>query len=187
MSKWIVMWDINPIHYGHIELIKTWLQEVDTLDFLVWDKRIYALSLEMLKKALRLVLDNEWLGDKVSILEGSRLDTLNPKVYDAMILWSDVLKLFDPANPILKPQDRTTFEQFQKLVVLQRIGNNADPETIEEIRKNWKVVMYDEKSSISASEVRKRCREWQDFSDMLPPYVASLIWPELHLIRSSTY
>lgn len=187
MSKWIVMWGINPVHYGHIELIKTWLQEVDTLDFLVWDKKIYVLSLEMRKRALRLVLDNEWLSDRVSILDGSRLDTLNPKEYDAFVLWSDVLKLFDPTNPILRPQDRSTFEQFQKLVVLQRIGNNASPETISEVRKNWEVIMYDEKSAISASEVRRRCREWRDFSNMLPSYVANLIQPELHLIHSSTY
>lgn len=187
MLKSLVIGGVNPVHHWHIALIQTWLENVDSLDFFVGTKEIYRIPYEIRKRALELVLCNEWFSDRVKVIEHKKLAAINTSIYESLVLWSDVLNHFHPSESVHRSQDKDFFRWFNSLTVLQRIGNPVTPETIEFVSKHWKINLHTEKSSVSAKEIRKRYRDGKDFSELLPRYVQELIYPHLHHFDDSTF
>ena len=63
----LIIGGANPVHYGHIALIKTGLNEVDEIDFMVGNKSIYVLPYEVRVKALKTVLHNLGFENSVNV------------------------------------------------------------------------------------------------------------------------
>ena len=63
----LIVGGVNPVHYGHITLIQTGLKEVEHMGFMVGNKSLYVLPYEVRANALKTVIHNLGLEDRVSV------------------------------------------------------------------------------------------------------------------------
>ncbi len=180
LEKGLIVAGIDPIHKGHISLIKIGLKEVKHIDFLVGNKQKHKLNYELRINMLELVLKKEKLTEKIHIFPlikniENRLYSLNPENYDSMILGSDVFNHFPPTNSLFKFKELKFFLKFPKLIILERKGIPVDEEVREYVQKRQEIIEYSSLSSVSSSKIRNKLKKGENICDMVPEYLLDLI------------
>jgi nicotinic acid mononucleotide adenylyltransferase len=188
----LIVGGVNPVHYGHIALIETGLKEVEHIDFMVGNKSLYVLPYEIRAKALKTVVHNLGLEDRVSVPSlpkgnDTRLKDYETSKYSALILGSDVLNHFHPSEKIHRPQDEQFFSKFPNLVVLEREGIPITDEVREYIYQTWNIKVYSPVTPIAAKVIRQDYRDGKDVSSMMPEYVWEQIKPHAELFHTTSH
>jgi len=165
----LIIGTLDPVHYGHIDLIKTGLLEFEKLDFRVGDKSICSLSCDLRKEALNLALDEEGLEDRVNILKPKEtLLSLDYSKYNGMVMGSNLLNVFKKNNKKYTDFDRFIFSQLNYFVVLGRKGVNVDLDLLNRISFEKKFVFYLSKFDFSSSKIRLKNKSRLNFEEDMP-------------------
>lgn len=188
----MIVGGVNPVHYGHIALIETGLKHVDKIDFMIGNKSIYVLPYNVREEALKSVIYNMGLEDRVSIPPLSngtktRLGEYETEKYSSLILGSDVLNHFHPDESIHRPQDKEFFLRFRKLIVLEREGVPVTEKVKEYVNSRWELEINPPLSAISAKAIQQSYIEGKDVCSMMPDYVWKQILPHAELFNLSKH
>ena len=115
-TRGLIIAGVNPVHYGHMALIKTGLQEVDFVDIRVGNKSKCVIPRDVRVEALNEFIFDEGLENRVSVLDynyGETLADLDVSIYSSLILGSDVLNNFLLGVKRHRSSDRNFFSKFK--------------------------------------------------------------------------
>lgn len=178
--------DGNPVHEGHIALLKAALEHSQTVDIFLSMRRkfSYVLPYEVRRQAIDVALQDNGLTNRVQLLSDETISEglckVQAKKYDYFVMGSDV------ANHVVSPQskfrnwEREYFYSFSKYIVLQRLSALLDLEAEQEIRSRMiELIVCPPKTEISSRGIRQAFRAGRDISSMILPKVWPIIQPHI--------
>ena len=178
-EKGFIFGMFNPIHYGHINLIRIGLNESDKIGLYIGRKeKPDVLPYEIRRKSIESVLEQENISNKVSIIKNSEKSLFDfyKKRYTSLIIGSDVLNLLIPESKLTE-KERKMIASFKKIVFVNRGKNILGKIPAQILSKKSKLIEYHSTCSFSSSEIRKKVVNGEKIDELIPSYVMDIISP----------
>ena len=184
-EKGLIFGGFNPLHYGHLNLIRTGLINTKSIDIYVGKKQMpERLPYEVRVNTLRGAINDEKLEDKISIISPEKgLFFLDKSDYSVLIVGSDFLNHISPKDNTFKQKERDFVSYFRNIIMVERPGDQFCPEARQVIKKSAYLIEYKSKIPVSARKIRANYSAGDEIRDMIPGYVMEHIKDYLEMFH----
>ena len=188
--KSIVFMQGNPVYKGHMALFESVLEYSDTLDVFISSRRNRPRDLPycIRKRAVEVAVQNFPYRDRVNILDvQASYCEIRSQLYAILAVGSDIAHQLVAPTEKWKPGEAEYFLSFPSLLVLQRPGSLLTDEVAQVIRARVQnLIISPPKVEFSSTDLRRRYRDGEDISTMLPESVWDVISNHVSCFHSET-
>lgn len=176
----------NPLHDGHLYLIREALKRVETLDIYIGNKkRLTRMPWEIRQKSMLQALEHEDLSDRVTILNESTLfQEISIGSYKLAVVGSDIANLISSGNSKIEPDETAHIFRADSYLILDRHDHPIDSTSLNILSKKANVEIVQSTYKLSASGIKKAYVRGENIQSMVPYYIWPIIKDNIHVFKN---
>lgn len=171
LDKGLMLTAANPLHYGHLELVKIGLSFTETIIIGIGSKiRPYSMPRDVRVASVMETIKAMDLTDKVEVIAPKKVFGINTGSFSALITGSDLLNKMSSTNQRGAIIHTKFFLSFPNIVCVERSKDRLKDELREKILScGIKLVEKPEMSLISSQLIRDNIRTEKTYCHMVHP------------------
>lgn len=181
--KALTVFGANPIHDGHVDLMRIGVREFGMLTICIGKKRKPGrLPYEVRHESVNRVRTHEDFSHHVVVLNPWQSLWSLQGAFNTLVAGSRFLN----NHTRFKPDELRFFESFPLILVLQIRGEELTPQTREWVQPFASLIEYDAATTLSSTRLRAEFRAAKSVPEHIPHAAITVIAPHLSVFNSET-